>query len=135
MSTQIQAPVSPSSSPKGRPCRVLLVEDHEDTRHLLARLLSTAFEVRTAGCYESALDSAAETVPHVVVTDVGLPGRDGVALMRELSHRYNVPGIAVTGHTPQDLGHFRDAGFVATLTKPISLDELLLVLGEACAPR
>jgi DNA-binding response OmpR family regulator len=115
--------------------RVLLVEDHEDTRQLLARLLSAQFEVRTAACYDTAMDSAALQVPHVVVTDIGLPGRDGVTLMRDLSRRYNVPGIAVTGHTPEDPGHFRDAGFVATLTKPISLDQLMLLLSETCRPR
>ena len=75
---------------------------------------------------------AAESAPHVVVTDVGLPGRDGVALMRELRQRYNVPGIAVTGHIPEDPQQFRVAGFVACLTKPIQFDHLLQAISDAC---
>jgi CheY-like chemotaxis protein len=122
-----------STATRDRSCRVLLVEDHDDTRVLLARMLSAEFDVRTAGCYDTALDSAAEAVPHVVVADIGLPGRDGVALMRELRQRYNVPGVAVTGHTPNDPHEFRDAGFVATLTNPISVDQLRRVISEACA--
>ena len=58
--------------------RILLVEDHADTRDLLVRLLAPSFEVRTAECFDSAMASAAESRPHLVVTDVGLPGRDGV---------------------------------------------------------
>ena len=113
-------------------CRILLVEDHADTRDMLARLLSPDFDVRTAECYDSALSRASEQTPDVVVTDVGLPGRDGVALMRELSRRYHVPGIAVTGHVPENPHHYRDAGFVACLTKPIQLDQLLRALNDAC---
>lgn len=116
-----------------RPCRVLLVEDHADTRDMLARLLSGSYDVRVAACYETALTSAAEVTPHIVVTDVGLPGRDGMALMRALRDRYRVPGVAVTGHVPEDPQLFRDAGFIATLTKPISFDALLDVLTHVCA--
>ena len=115
-------------------CRVLPVEDHIDTRDMLARLLSSDYDVRTAQCYDSALSSALQAKPDVVVTDVGLPGRDGVMLMRELHRRYQVPGIAVTGHTPEDPGAYRDAGFVTCLTKPIQLDQLIRALNAACRP-
>ena len=91
-------------SDKTHPCRVLIVEDHVDTRDLLVRLLSDAYDVRTAGCYESALTAAAEAPPQVVIADVRLPGKDGVELMRELRQRYQVPGIAVTGQIPEDPG-------------------------------
>lgn len=115
----------------GPPLRILLVEDHADTRELLVRLLSPSFDVRTAGCFDSALTSAAEAPPHLVVTDVGLPGRDGVSLMRELRDRYQVPGIAVTGHIPEDPQHYYEAGFTAYLTKPIHFDELLRLVNNA----
>ena len=111
-------------APNPRP-RILLVEDHEDTHDLLVRLLSPSFDVRTAECFDTALMSATEVIPHLVVTDVGLPGRDGVTLMRELRDRYRVPGIAVTGHITEDPNHYYEAGFSAYLTKPIQFDELL----------
>lgn len=111
--------------------RILLVEDHADTRELLVRLLSPSFDVRTAECFDSAMARAAEAVPDLVVTDVGLPGRDGISLMRELRDRYQIPGIAVTGHIPEDPSQFRSAGFTACLTKPIRFDELLRVVKTA----
>lgn len=111
--------------------RILLVEDHADTRDLLVRLLSPTFDVRTAECFDSAMACAAKALPDLVVTDVGLPGRDGISLMRELHDRYQIPGIAVTGHLPEDPSQFRRAGFAAYLTKPIRFDELLRVVNSA----
>ena len=98
----------------------------------MVRLLSTTYEIATARCYESALAQAEASPPDAVISDIGLPGRDGLMLMRELSRRYGVPGIAVSGHRLDD-DALRDAGFVAHLLKPIVFDHLLRVLAEACA--
>lgn len=120
--------------PLQRQCRVLLVDDHADTRDLLARLLSRRYEVITAECYDSALACAANTTPDIVVSDVGLPGRDGLALMRELRRRFGIPGIAVTGYPLESDAVFRDAGFVKWLRKPIQFDELLAALAASHPP-
>jgi CheY-like chemotaxis protein len=117
--------------PQHRRCRILLVDDHADTRDLLHRLLSGRFDVATAGCYGSALAAAEACTPDIVITDIGLPDRDGVALMRELRRRYGVAGIAVTGHPIENATAFREAGFVNWLRKPIQLDELLDALTAA----
>src|SRR5687768_11098034 len=101
--------------PQHRQCRILLVDDHADTRDLLERLLSRRFEVASAACYESAIELAQTRTPDIVITDVGLPGRDGVSLMRELRRRYGIAGIAVTGHTIENASAFREAGFVSWL--------------------
>jgi CheY-like chemotaxis protein len=114
-----------------RQCRVLIVDDHADTRDLLERLLAPRYEVVTAACYDSALVCAAATLPDIVVTDVGLPGRDGVALMRELRKRYGIAGIAVTGHAIENATAFREAGFVNWLRKPIQFSQLLDALTAA----
>ena len=111
--------------------RILLVDDHADTRDLLERLLSRRFEVVTAACYDSALAVAAATIPDIVISDIGLPGRDGVTLMRELRRRYGVSGIAVTGHAIENAKAFREAGFVNWLRKPIQLSELMDALTAA----
>ena len=113
-------------------CRLLLVDDHADTRDLLVRLLGTRYDVATAGCYDSALAVAEVTPPDVVVADVGLPGRDGLALMRELRLRHGISGVAVTGHLV-DAHTLRDAGFATYLQKPIRFEELLVALDQACA--
>ena len=117
--------------PQHRRCRILLVDDHADTRDLLCRLLSGRFDVATAECYDSALAAAEACTPDIVITDIGLPDRDGVTLMRELRRRYGVAGIAVTGHVIENATAFREAGFVNWLRKPIQLGELLEALTAA----
>jgi DNA-binding response OmpR family regulator len=113
-------------------CRLLLVDDHADTRELLERLLSRDFTVDTARCYESALAAAARATPDLVISDIGLPGRSGIELMRELRARYGVSGIAVTGHLLDDPAVLRAAGFAKFLLKPIQLDELLRAIDASC---
>ena len=116
-----------------RQCRILLVDDDADTREMLLRLLSRHYDVETAECYDSALATASATPPDIVVTDIGLPGRDGVSLMRELRKRHGVAGIAVTGRDEDDAPGYREAGFVSWLRKPIRFDALLRALDNAQA--
>ena len=117
--------------PQHRRCRILLVDDHADTRDLLHRLLAARFDVAAAACYDSALIAAESCTPDIVIADIGLPGRDGVVLMRELRRRYGVVGIAVTGFPIDNATAFREAGFVNWLRKPIELDALLEALTAA----
>src|SRR5206468_6172319 len=114
--------------------RLLIVDDHDDTRQILVRLLKSTYSVSVAHCYDSAMAQAAQSTPDVVVSDIGLPGRDGLELMRELRRRYGVPGVAVTGHPP-DPQTLREAGFVAYLLKPIIFQQLLDAVEHACAQR
>ena len=114
-------------------CRLLLVDDCADTRDLLARLLSRDFQVDTAGCYDSAIAAAERATPDIVVSDIGLGGRDGFELMRELRTRYGVCGIAVTGHVIDDEIALREAGFTKYLRKPIEFAELLRAVHDTCA--
>ena len=120
--------VSESTQPR---CRLLVVDDHSDSRNLLVRLLSPSYDVSAASCYDSALAQAEQTKPDAVISDFGLPGRDGLALMRELNRRYGVRGICVSGN-PLDDQVLRDAGFVAHLLKPILFDKLLHAVAHVC---
>ena len=112
--------------PQHRQCRILLVDDHADTRDLLERLLSRRFEVITAACYDSALASAEERTPDIVITDVGLPGG---ARRRRADARAATPARrrGHRRHRPFDREHhkFREAGFVSWLRKPIHLADLM----------
>ena len=68
----------PASTPD-----VLVVDDDEDIRVSLDRgLRLSGFDVRTAADGEAALQSVAARVPDCIVLDVGLPGPDGVAVVR-----------------------------------------------------
>lgn len=107
--------------------RVLVVEDHEDTRDLLQFWLSRlGGVVRTAS---SALDGIAilraDPAADVIVCDLHMPRMDGCAFVQELQERGlgHIPVIALTG-SASDSALMRTfaAGFRAHLVKPVTAD-------------
>lgn len=113
--------------------RILLVEDHEDSLAVLRKLLGlTGHQVATATTAGQATTLAAEESYDLLISDLGLPDRTGMDLMRELRALYNLPGIALTGHGEDAYRHgWREAGFSAHLTKPVSFPKLLEAIEEA----
>ncbi len=112
--------------------RILLVEDHEDTRAALARLLRRrGFEVALAGSAAEARALANQQTFDLLISDIGLPDGDGFELMSDLRGR-GLKGIALTGYGMEtDVERSRQAGFLAHLTKPIRIVTLDRVLAEA----
>lgn len=113
--------------------RILLVEDHEPTRAPLTRLLvRRGYDVVAVGSATAALEAAAAGKFDLVLSDIGLPDSDGFSLMRSLRERHGCVGIALTGYgMEQDVAQSGDAGFIAHLTKPISVTVLDRTLAEA----
>ena len=107
----------------GEAGRLLLIEDHEPTRSALTQLLvRRGFDVVAVGGYEAALGAAEKEGFDLVLSDIGLPDGDGFELMRTLSTRHGLLGVALTGYgMEQDIAKSRSAGFVAHLTKPVSV--------------
>ena len=109
---------------------VLLVEDDRDGRRMYADWLTNAgFRVDQAHNGLQALERAFDSRPHVVVTDLNIPGIDGFELTRRLrqdSRTRDVPVIAVTGYAAfaSDPGRARRAGCDAVLPKPCSPEDL-----------
>ena len=61
----------------------------------------------------------------LVLSDIGLPDGSGLDLMAELSRRYGLRGIALTGYGMEDdVARSREAGFARHLTKPVNLEQL-----------
>ncbi|HWN41158.1 MAG TPA: response regulator [Thermoanaerobaculia bacterium] len=61
----------------------------------------------------------------LVLSDIGLPDGSGHDLMAELSRRFGLRGIALTGYgMEEDLERSREVGFARHLTKPVSLEQL-----------
>ena len=123
----------------GRPLRVLVVDDDDDTRDMFQMLLtSLGWHVATAGSGAEALERFDPTEIDFILTDIGLPEMDGCALLerlRERAHVY-VPAIAVTGYGGEDAAaRVRDAGFDGHLTKPFHLAALVELLREIGAKR
>ncbi len=117
------------------PRRILLVDDHADTRQTLERLLTRAgYEVTTADCVSAALRQAQISQFDLLVSDIGLPDGTGYDLMAELHGRFGLPGIAFSGYGMEDdVKRSLAVGFSAHLTKPIDFDRLKEEMSKALA--
>jgi PAS domain S-box-containing protein len=117
-----------------RGLRVLLVDDDEDARALVRRLLDDyGVESIEAGDVDTALKLVAESVPHLLVSDISMPGQDGYMLLRQLRDAgldgEHLPALALTAFArPEDRTRALSSGFQAHLGKPIDLESLLLAL-------
>jgi CheY-like chemotaxis protein len=123
------ATMSSSSSIK-----VLIVEDHDDSRTTLRMLLSMAHghTVLEAADGHSALQIALDERPDAALIDVGLPGLDGYEVARRIREGTGPDAIfliALTGYgSDEDRQKARDAGFDMHLVKPVDSAELARVL-------
>ena len=113
--------------------RILLVEDHDQTRTTLARLLvQRGHEVSTAENIEEAVVRA-QTFPFdLVLSDLGLPDGTGHDLITRLRQaRPTFRGIALSGYGMEsDVRRSLEAGFSAHLTKPVDMQALEKLLSE-----
>jgi two-component system CheB/CheR fusion protein len=113
--------------------RVLVVDDNEDSADMLSTLLeSQNLVVATARTGAEALERAAETQPHVVLLDLGLPDVDGYAVlehMQQLECLRATRFIALTGRSaPEDLQRMQEAGFHHQLIKPPDFNQLVALI-------
>ena len=112
--------------------QILLVEDHKDTRTSLEFLLKKArHDVISAGSAKEALELAAQNEFDLVISDIGLPDKSGLELMRQLKNEFNLKGIGLSGFgMDEDIAKGRSAGFVQYLTKPVHFAELKQIISE-----
>jgi PAS domain S-box-containing protein len=110
--------------------RILLVEDHDDTRIVMTRLLkSLGCEVKAVGCVKEALQAAEQAAMRaepfdLLISDIGLPDGSGLDVMRHMKDRVR-RGVALSGFgQEEDLRRSREAGFATHLIKPISFKML-----------
>jgi len=111
--------------------RVLVVDDDADARELLALVLANCgAEVVTAAGADEALAELERVRPHVIISDVGMPGVDGYELLRRVRARGharggNVPAIALTAFArSEDRTRALRAGFLIHVAKPVEPAEL-----------
>jgi PAS domain S-box-containing protein len=127
---EVLAPQPTANPAAARHLRILLVEDHPDTRNVLNRLLvASNYAVKAASNIESALQLAAAERFDIVVSDVGLPDGTGYDLMKQIRDRYGIKGIALTGYgMEEDQRRSREAGFLEHIVKPVNVSQLLAVI-------
>lgn len=115
---------------------VLVVDDEHDTRELLATVLETAgMTVVTAPTVAEALRQLDLTPVDVLVSDIGMPGEDGHALIRAIRAgaiaRPELPALALTAYAQnEDRLRALSAGFSGYMTKPVEPGELLRTLAD-----
>jgi signal transduction histidine kinase/ActR/RegA family two-component response regulator len=122
---------------------VLVVDDEEDARDLLATALAQyGAEVRTAASAANAWREIESRPPDVVLSDIGMPDEDGYTLVRRLRSRSGsrggrIPAVAVTAYaSDDDRLAAQTAGFQAHVAKPFEPSELarlVAALGKSSA--
>ena len=120
--------------------RVLVVEDLDDTRALILRLLRDAgAEVQEAVDVHAALEAVANEVPHVLVSDIGMPRTDGYQLIRTLRSRgyspQRLPAVALTAFVrTEDRSDALEAGYQIHLSKPVNPEVLVAAVRNLSNP-
>ncbi len=129
--TRAARPTGPTNNPVASPrtlhLRILVVEDHAETRTSLTRLLQARGHlVRSADSARAALDISNRNVFDLLITDVGLPDGNGWHLLKTLRLRQShIQAIALSSYgMPQDLLKSKEAGFSEYLVKPIDFHKL-----------
>ncbi|HEX4906936.1 MAG TPA: response regulator [Acidimicrobiales bacterium] len=112
---------------------VLVVDDEPQIRRTLRSNLSArGYDVRLVATGEEALEAAADEAPDLVLLDLGLPGIDGVEVVRRLRATSGVPIVILTVRDGEaDKIDALDAGADDYITKPFAIGELLARLRAA----
>ena len=113
--------------------RILFIDDNDDLRSLMPLVLTRqGYEVETANCAESALLLCPLWKPQIVISDIGMPGRDGYEMIHLLrANRDLAPfrAIALTGFSLlSDKKRALHAGFDECLSKPVNFSHLFDVI-------
>jgi two-component system, NtrC family, response regulator GlrR len=122
------------TSAKNNSAHILVIDDDQDLLRLLSmRLHAWGFRVSTAASAEEGLTRIAVESPQLVVSDIRLPGKDGLALFEEIRRtRPTMPVILLTAHgTIPDAVHAMSLGVFGYLTKPFDSKVLLEKIQQA----
>ncbi|MEX2114720.1 MAG: response regulator [Pirellulales bacterium] len=124
------------SDPGATPPLVLVVEDNEkNARMLVAMLTGAGYDAHWAADGEEGLRLADQLKPALVITDLQMPGLDGLSMTRRLKSNAAtaaIPVVALTAHAMAE--HSRqsfEAGCLKFLTKPIRYQLLLSEVADA----
>lgn len=116
--------------------RVLIIEDSDDSAEMLKVLLEMSdYTVETASDGKSGIEKAAESEPHIIICDIGLPdgmsGYDVIAELKSDERHNSVYFVALSGYgRSEDKEKSATAGFHKHFVKPVDFDILLNLLGE-----
>ncbi|MBE8987783.1 ATP-binding protein [Nostoc sp. LEGE 12450] len=117
--------------------RVLIVDDEADVRQWITAVLEeSGAKVSAFSSTRQALEALKELHPDVLISDIGMPGEDGYALMRkireiETERGGRIPAVALTGYARvEDYKEALAAGFQLHVAKPVRAAELIAVVAS-----
>jgi two-component system, cell cycle response regulator len=117
--------------------RILIVEDDTAVRKLMYEFLArSGYEALTASSAEEAEDLLKKEEIHIILTDVRLPGTDGITFTKNVKQQYNLDVIIITGYSSEYF--YEDAinnGASDLIFKPIRLNELMLRINRVIRER
>jgi len=114
--------------------RILIVDDEQGIRRSLSGLLSDeGFETRGAADGEQALAALREESPNLVLLDIAMPGRDGIAVLEDLRRDWpQLPVVMMSGHGSIETAvRATQLGAFDFIEKPLSFEKLLLTIRNA----
>ena len=122
-------PVPPA---QGEALRILLVEDHEDTRGILQRLMTRwGHGVTSVASVQQARETIANGEFDLLLSDVGLPDGSGCDVIAAFREKSEAPAVAMSGYGMEaDLARTLAAGFAEHIVKPISAERLRELLAR-----
>lgn len=130
-------PDSDDHLPELEGLRVLVIDDEPDARDLFARMLEQhSIEVKAAASVDEALAVLERWKPHVLVSDIGLPGKSGydlIRLVRRLrsDQGRDVPALALTAYAhPEERARALASGFQLHMAKPVEPVALALAVAR-----
>ena len=117
--------------------RVLVVDDEADTREMIRAVLEHCkMEVVTAASASEALEAIAQSHPDILISDLGMPGEDGYALIAKVralpaERGGQIPAAALTAYVRgEDRVRVLRSGFQLHVSKPLEPNELIAVVAN-----
>lgn len=130
-------PILVDNSPDLQGVKVLIVDDQQDNLELIAFILKNASAtVAAVTSAREALEILLQFKPDVIVSDIGMPGMDGYALMQQVQAFWSesqktIPSLALTAYAGEvNQQQAFAAGFKAYLSKPVEPIELVTAIAE-----
>lgn len=113
--------------------KVLVVDDEVEILNILTKYLKDDYEILTASSGQEGIDVFEREKPPVIITDIKMPGMDGIELMRRVKAMDgDAEVIVITGHGDMEIAiESLRLGAVDFLLKPIDFDDLERAIARA----
>ncbi|RMH70492.1 MAG: response regulator [Gemmatimonadetes bacterium] len=119
--------------------RILIIDDSSLIQEMMAYFLNDEYEVKTASTGDEGIALAGEFQPDLVISDINMPGRDGISTLLEIKKQ--VPNVRTALMTSYEVENYirlakeHDIGNIITKTDPFNVEEVIhtvenLITGE-----